>query len=164
MRALVESALDVSPRLASQALELSQLVSAPRLREAAVVSALASMGQATRSRGFARMRDRNPRLVAALLDRALARNDEFFGVLESAGGAARGGGGGGALALAAQRGGKRGDPLTKLLRTAEFPWRLIAAIAVLFVAFIALAEYNVALTPLVPFLNVGVLVLLGVGL
>ena len=53
--------------------------------------------------------------------------------------------------------------MTKLLRTTEFPWKLIAAIAVLFVAFISLAEFNVALTPLVPFMNVGVLVLLGVG-
>ena len=53
--------------------------------------------------------------------------------------------------------------MTKLLRTAEFPWRLVAAIAVLFAAFIALAEFNVAMTPLVPFVNVGVLALLGVG-
>ena len=156
LKLLVESAMDVSPSQVAQVLELSSLVPVPRIRECAVVSALSNMTAVTTSRGYKNMQFRSPRLVGELLDRALSRNVDFFGVLSDPTATST------VLARLAPK--KRDDPLSKLFKKTVFPWKPLILLAFLFFAFITFAEYNTSMSALVPVVNVLVLIAVGVGI
>jgi hypothetical protein len=156
LKQLVESAMDVSPLQVAQVLELSSLVPVPRIRECAVISALSNMTDVTTSRGYKNMQFRSPRLVGELLDRALSRNVDYFGVLTDSTATST------VLARLAPK--KRVDPLTKLFKKTIFPWKPLILLAVLFFAFITFAEYNTSMSALVPVVNVLVLLAVGIGI
>lgn len=156
LKLLVESAMDVSPLQVAQVLELSSLVPVPRIRECAVISALSNMTDVTTSRGYKNMQFRSPRLVGELLDRALSRNVDYFGVLSDSTATST------VLARLAPK--KRVDPLTKLFKKTVFPWKPLILLAVLFFAFITFAEYNTSMSALVPVVNVLVLLAVGIGI
>jgi alpha-tubulin suppressor-like RCC1 family protein len=156
LKILIESAFDVSPSQVAQVLELSSLVPAPRIRECALVSALSNMTAVTSSKGYKNMQYRSPRLVGEILDRALSRNVDFFGVLSDSTSTST------VLARLASK--KRDDPLSKLFKRTVFPWKPLVFLAVFFFAFITFAEYNTSMSALVPVVNVLVLVSIGIGL
>lgn len=143
MRCMIESCIDVEPAAASRVLELTHLIAAPRLREAAMVTTLTSMSDVTASQTFAAMKERSPWLVSEVLDRALQRNDAFYGVLAED-------------PMPASKGPV--DPSeAMLLKTQPFPWVPLLSIITLFLIFLSVAEYNASFTPLVPVMNIGAL-------
>ena len=147
LKALCESCIALSVDNAPRVLELADLVSAPRLREAALTFMVRRLPAVSASPAWEVLARRNPALVDELLERVQRRNDAYYGVLASAG----------AAAALGNADGDDGDTKADELTQEPFPWKQVVMLLLLAVLYRAVAHHNTAMTNFVPAINVVVL-------